>query len=37
MNGEVDDKNSAENTFKELLYLSKGDMNEITKKLQQIS
>jgi hypothetical protein len=37
MNGEADDKSSAENTFKELLQLCKGDMNEIIKKLQQIS
>lgn len=37
MNGDADDKSSAENTFKELLQLCKGDMNEIIKKLQQIS
>ena len=29
--------NSAEQTFKELLKLCKGDLNEITKKLQSIA
>lgn len=34
INGQAD---SAENTFKELLKLCKGDLKEITKKLQQIA